>query len=114
MWPANWESEEERVQVLLEEWRGSMAEAWAYTVSHGQFLLRLHRQSEESLFVWFKNCRNVQFAPSWQASSVKLERNADGALLATDGGNLNVSCASIQVAENDGFDVEPLFGSIRG
>lgn len=113
MWPGNWESDEEEIEALLKRWQGSMAEAWAYTVSHGQFLLRLHRQSEESLFVWFKGCRSVQFAPSWQESNVKLESNPGGILLATDGGNLNVSCTSIHVAVTEGYDVEPLFGSFN-
>jgi hypothetical protein len=113
MWPAIWEAEGERIRELLEKWQGATAEAWGYTVSHGQFLLRLHRHSPKSLFVWCKDCRSVQFASSWQDSDVRLERNPGGVLLATDGENLNVSCASVHAVESEDYDVKPLFGSFK-
>ena len=113
MWPATWETEEERVRAQIAKWQGSMAEPWAYTVSHGQFLLRLHRQTPESLFIWCKNCRNVRFGSSWQKSDIQLEGTGSGAVSLTDDGNLNVSCASVHVTENDSYDVEPLFNDFN-
>jgi hypothetical protein len=106
MWPAIWVSQSEQLVMLFAKWRGSMAEPWAYSVSHGQFLLRLHRESPRSLFVWCKNCQRVSFASHWREAAVQLSVGSSGHVTLLDGQHLSVSCGAVFAAETEAFDVQ--------
>jgi hypothetical protein len=106
MWPAIWVSSEPEIHELLVRWHGSMAQAWAYSVSHGQFLLRLHRGAPRSLFVYCKACHQVRFESHWQDSAITLSAGPAHQFTLADREYLNVSCLAVFVAETENYDVQ--------
>lgn len=60
--------------AALEKWRGATAQAWEYSISHSQLLIRLHRPGEgvNSLFLHFKGCERVSFDREWKAVSIQI------------------------------------------
>jgi len=105
MWPASWISDDQHLAMLFTKWRGSRAEAWAYNVSHGQFLLRLHRLASHSLFIWCKSCQYVSFASHWSDSAVQVA-SSSGQVVLSDHEYLSVSCGAVFAAETDGYDIQ--------
>src|SRR3989338_1802803 len=80
MWPKSWIEGSADVRRELERWRGATAQAWAYSVSHSQFLVRLYREEASrsdvrppSLFLYLKGCDRVSFSDTWRSASVRVE-----------------------------------------
>jgi len=65
---------------MLRTWRGGMARAWAYSVSHSQLLIRVHREQTpvdiRSLFLYIKGCSRVSFLESWRNVSFTIKEVA--------------------------------------
>ena len=70
MWPENWISDPSMVEAKLNAWRGGSAQAWSYSVSHSQLLIRIYWENNpveiRSLFLYVKDCSYVAFSSSWQ------------------------------------------------
>jgi hypothetical protein len=91
----------EEISLLICEWKGSRAQAWEYTVSHGQFLVRLHRDDDPddlSLFLWCKGCYRVNFTSHWVNSNLEISKSQGeyGTVwLLKDADNLSVSSSAL-------------------
>jgi hypothetical protein len=98
-WPFDWISDPDQVSALLQKWRGATAQGWAYSVSHGQLLIRVHWEEEPvklfSLFLYFKNCSRVAFDDTWRNFELKItevEGKFGPEIEATDASRLSVRC----------------------
>ena len=105
MWPKIWIQTNPGNQTLLQKWQGSVAEPWAYSVSHSQFLLRLHRNSQESLFVWCKGCSQVSFQEHWTSANLSVSGESDQELKVIDDPHLSIICSAAYVAETDEYNI---------
>jgi hypothetical protein len=111
MWPQSWITKKDDVARALSAWDGAMAEPWEYSVSHKQFLLRLHHLGNSaagSLFVFCKACDDVAFKSSWHGARVVLGEKK-GQLRPefqlTDGERLNVRAGAIFAASSPDYHV---------
>ena len=102
-WPEHWISGLADVQKELHRWESadSVAQAWAYSVSHSQMLVRIYRQqgtgspSPTSLYLYLKDCHRVSFHDLWRDIRVRVEeqRGKYGPeFIVTDGDRLFVHC----------------------
>jgi hypothetical protein len=91
----------DEIALLISEWQGCRAQAWEYTVSHGQFLIRLRREDDPndlSLFLWCKNCHRVNFTSHWINSNLEVSTSQGeyGTVwLLKDTDNLSVSSGAL-------------------
>ena len=81
MWPQEWISDTASVSLELEKWRGGVAQAWGYSVSHSQLLIRVFREegsqrSRTSLYLYLKDCYKVSFEDGWRDVQIKIEEQA--------------------------------------
>ena len=100
-WPSNWISDSAQVSALIEKWRGATAQAWAYSVSHSQLLVRVHWDREPveifSLFVYFKGCSRVAFRDTWREFNLQVSQTNGqfgSEFEVSDGDHLSVRCSS--------------------
>jgi hypothetical protein len=113
MWPENWISDTSRVEAMLRKWRGGVAAAWGYSVSHSQLLIRVYREKDpvdvRSLFLYIKDCSYVSFQSSWRDASftVKEVTEDSGAEFEiSDADRCIVRCGVRPfVCETEGYDV---------
>jgi hypothetical protein len=110
MWPKSWIQGRADVLLALERWRGATAQAWAYSVSHSQFLVRLYREEQTksdlrqpSLFLYLKGCDCVSFLGIWKDARVHIEEKKGqfGArFVVSDGERFCVDCIAVFAAES--------------
>ena len=102
MWPEHWIKGLD-VQKELHRWKGtdSVAQGWAYSVSHSQLLVRIYRQqgsgspSRTSLYLYLKDCYRVSFHDIWRDVCVRIEEKPGkfgSEFIVTDGDRLFVHC----------------------
>jgi hypothetical protein len=107
MWPSHWTENDDELNGLLHRWRGANAQAWEYSVSHGQLLIRLHREETNpipSAYILCKNCHSVHFESGWKGAdmSFTVAPGSYGPLYTfTDGKRLTVVCGAAFGAETD-------------
>ena len=103
MWPEQWIEGLADVQKELHRWEGadSVAQGWAYSVSHSQLLVRIYRQqgvgspSPTSLWLYLKDCYRVSFHDLWRDVRVRIEERPGKfgpEFIVTDGDRLFVHC----------------------
>jgi hypothetical protein len=103
MWPDHWIEGLADVQKELHRWEGadSVAQGWAYSVSHSQLLVRFYRQqgvgspSATSLWLYLKDCHRVSFHDIWRDVRVRIEERPGKfgpEFIVTDGDRLFVHC----------------------
>ena len=110
MWPKLWIQGRDDVLLTLERWRGATAQAWAYSVSHSQFLVRLYREEEtksdlrpSSLFLYLKGCDRVSFSDIWRSAKVQIEEKKGQfgpRFIVSDGERFSVDCLAVFAAES--------------
>ena len=109
MWPSQWIKIESESPELLTRWRGVMGQAWEYSTSHGQLLVRFYRPGETAgLFLYCKNCSLVHFQSSWLNANVRigLSKKKDGQVYTiTDGDHLHIVCGYAALAEANDYSV---------
>ena len=103
MWPEHWISGLADVQNELHRWEvaDSVAQGWAYSVSHSQLLVRIYQQhgsdspSPSSLWLYLKDCYRVSFHDIWRDVHVRIEERPGKfgpEFIVTDGDRLFVHC----------------------
>ena len=107
MWPQSWIKGREEVLRELRNWEGATAQGWAYSVSHSQFLVRLHREKDlkgtplVSLYLWLKNCDRVSFSDVWRGANISIQEikgQYGQEFIVTDEGRLHVQCGAVFAA----------------
>jgi len=78
MWPKHWISGMGDVQKELHRWKGADGQAWGYSVSHSQLLIRIFREQENkrsrtSLYLYLKDCYRVSFNDSWRDVDIQIQ-----------------------------------------
>ena len=103
MWPSNWIKIESETPELLARWRGVHGQAWEYSTSHGQLLVRFYRVgSLAGAYLLCKNCSEVHFQSSWLDAHVRvgISQGKFGPVYTiTDGDRLRVVCTAAFLAE---------------
>jgi hypothetical protein len=109
MWPTDWTNDDEALVALLEKWRGGEVEAWEYSVSHGQLLIRIFHKDSGSIrsaYVLCTSCDEVYFQARWSNAHIAFSRDASRLgpkLLLHDSDRFWVSCDSASAVEADEF-----------
>jgi hypothetical protein len=107
MWPKSWITGRADVLHELESWRGATAQAWAYSVSHSQFLVRLYREEDlkgsplVSLYLYLKVCDRVSFVGIWRDASIQIAERAGKygrEFVVSDGDRLRIECGAVFAA----------------
>ena len=106
----NWTKTALELDELLDAWHGARAEAWAYTVGHGVFVLALHRPPRVA-YIQFKDCQSIQLhRPFWEPSDLAVSRVLDRLGVVhtfIDPGNFQLVCCAAFGAESD----HPIFSA---
>jgi len=104
MWPSKWLRIESELPQLLAECRGLRGQAWAYSTSHGQMLVRFYRDgSLAGVYLYCMSCDFVQFQSSWLDADVRVEisKGRYGQVYTiTDGDRLRIVCGAAFLAES--------------
>src|SRR5689334_4321527 len=104
MWPSNWLPIKNESPEFLAQCRGLRGQAWAYSTSHGQMLVRFYRdRSLAGTYLYCKGCDLVQFQSSWLHADVRIEVSTGryGPLYTiTDGDRLRIVCGAAFWAES--------------
>lgn len=98
-----WISDLADVRKALRRWQGadSVAQAWAYLVSHSQLAVRIYRRHENgspspaSLYLLLKDCHQVSFRDSWRDVDIRIEERPGKfglEFMVTDGDRFSVHC----------------------
>jgi hypothetical protein len=105
MWPQSWIKGKEDVLRELKHWEGAKAQAWAYSVSHGQFLVRLYREeghqkheSPSSLYMYLKVCDRVEFDSLWRDAHIHIDEKKGEhgpEFIVSDGNRLSITCGAV-------------------
>ena len=110
MWPREWISGVPAVRSELEKWEGCIAQGWAYSVSHSQLLIRLHREEESprtSLYLYLKDCYKVSFFDIWRDVNITIGEQPgefETEYVLTDGDRFYTHCGAPPfVAESEEF-----------
>ncbi len=107
MWPKSWIKGKGAVLGELESWRGATAQAWAYSVSHSQLLVRLYREEDlkgstlVSFYICLKGCGRVSFVDIWRDCAIQIEEREGKygrEFVVSDGDRLRVECSSVFAA----------------
>jgi hypothetical protein len=114
MWPDNWIADASKVDAMLKAWRGGMAQAWAYSVSHSQLLIRVHREKNpvevRSLFIYIKGCMQISFQSSWRDVAFVIKEIGAGSgseYEVSDADRCIIRCSVRPfVCEMEGYDVK--------
>ena len=106
MTDGTWTTNAEELDSLVERWRGARAESWAYTVSHGVFILALHRPPRTA-YIQFKDCQAIHLhRTSWESADISISRvpHRLGVVhTVTDPGNFHLVCWAAFGIESDHF-----------
>ena len=106
MWPSKWIGDQE-LQLLVERWRGTHAQAWEYSCSHSRFLLRLIREDEQmnplsSAYILCYGCFSLQFDNAWKGVDLRIESTASNSrknCMVTDREHLRIECSRVSAVE---------------
>ena len=103
-----WTNSPENIAAILERWRGSKAQAVAYTVSHGVLMLRLypaHPTSARCAYIQCKDCQTIQlYQTDWERADISISSSPHrlGTIYTIiDPGRLHVVCWSVFLIESD-------------
>jgi hypothetical protein len=103
MWPSEWLRIESESPQLLAACRGLRGQAWLYSTSHSQMLVRFYREgSLAGIYVYCKGCELVQFQSSWLDADVRVEisKGRYGQVYTiTDGDRLRIECGAAFLAD---------------
>ncbi|MES2694447.1 MAG: hypothetical protein V4773_13310 [Verrucomicrobiota bacterium] len=111
MWPKSWIAGKENALRELQEWSGATAQAWEYSVSHSQLLIRLHREGSGgigSLFVLLKCCERVSFENTWADANIAIEESSGKygpAFTVTDADRLSVVASVVFVTRLEHYGI---------
>ena len=104
MWPSKWISIDDDSPRLLAQCRGLRGQAWSYSTSHSQMLVRFYRDgSLAGIYLYCKSCDMVQFQDSWLDANVRVEisKGQRGSVYTiTDGDRLRIVCGAAFLAES--------------
>jgi hypothetical protein len=104
MWPSKWLRIENESPDLLAQCRGLRGQAWSYSTSHSQLLVRFYRDgSLAGIYLYCKGCDLVHFVSSWLDADVRVEisQGQFGPVYTiTDGERLRVICGAAFLAES--------------
>jgi len=103
-----WTKSPETIATILDRWRGSNAQAVAYTVSHGVLVLRLyppHPTSARSAYIQCKDCQTIQlYQTDWERADISISsssRRLGTVYTLVDSGRLHVVCGAVFLIESD-------------
>lgn len=103
-----WTNSPQDIATILERWRGSKAQAVAYTVSHGTLVLRLYPlqpTSPRSAYIQCKDCQTIQiYQTDWERADISISSSPNhlGTVYTiTDPGRLHVVCSALLLTESD-------------
>jgi hypothetical protein len=111
-WPKEWIRGRDDVLRELKLWEGANAQGWAYTISHAQFLVRLHREEDlkrsppRSFYLYLKDCHRVSFSGSWLGANIQIEEKKGKfgpEYFVSDGERLFIHCGYVFAAESSQF-----------
>jgi hypothetical protein len=104
MWPSKWLPIKSKCPELLARCRGLRGQAWSYSTSHSQMLVRFYREgSLAGIYLYCKSCDSVQFLSSWLDANVRVEisQGRHGPVYTiTDGDRMRIMCGAAFVAES--------------
>lgn len=104
MWPSVWFPVESEFLPLMDRCQGLIGQPWAYSTSHGQFLVRFYREGSESgIYLYCKDCDALRFDSSWREARPTLhfvQGPTGHRIEIQDGERLKVSCGSAFLAES--------------
>jgi len=104
MWPSKWLPVEGDACELLAQCRGLMGQAWAYSTSHSQMLVRFYTPgSLAGIYLYCTGCDLVHFQSSWLDANTRVEisQGRYGPVYTiTDGERLRIVCARACLAES--------------
>lgn len=90
--------------MLLAQCRGLRGQAWSYSTSHSQMLVRFYRSgSMAGIYLYCMSCDVVQFQSYWEDAdvSVRISQGRFGPLYTiTDGDRLRIECGAAFMAES--------------
>lgn len=104
MWPSDsdWLEIGSESSELLAQCRGLQAQAWSYSASHSQLLVRFYQPSKiAGIYLYCKACDFVQFERSWEDVSltIKASQEPHGKIYTiTDGDRLRIVCGAAWMA----------------
>jgi hypothetical protein len=107
MWPQSWIRGKTEVLRQLHGYQGATAQPWEYSVSHSQFVLRIHREEDlkglalVSFYLWMKNCDQVSFFGLWREANIQIEERQGKygpRFVVSDGEHLVVDCGAVFAA----------------
>jgi hypothetical protein len=103
-----WTNSPQDIATILDRWRGSKAQAVAYTVSHGVLILRLYPAqptSPRSAYIQCKDCQTIQlYQTDWERADISISSSPHrlGTVYTiTDPGRLHVVCWAAFLTESD-------------
>ena len=114
MWLANLTRSDKELLGLIQRWKGSRVQPWEYSVSHGQLLVRFHRDGPSpipSFYLYCKDCHSVQFESHWVGADVHLSTSSGKyglQITVVDGDHLRVICGAVAGVESEEFISIPL------
>ena len=107
MWPSNWLRIQDEPVDLVAQCRGLRGQAWAYSVSHSQLLIRFYQEGDRAgIYLYCKMCDLVHFQADWENAdlSVHISEGQNGRVYAiTDGDRLRIVCGAAFVAHSSNF-----------
>lgn len=107
MWPTNWSPIEKEASGMLLSCHGLIGQAWSYSTSHSQLLVRFYREGSDSgIYLYCKDCDSIQFEGSWRQAMPTVELSPSqfpGRVTIKDGERLSVICGAAFLAESSVF-----------
>src|SRR5689334_16196714 len=104
MWPSKWLRIENESPELLAQCRSLRGQAWSYSTSHSQMLVRFYRDgSLAGIYLYCKSCDLVHFESFWLDADVRVEisQGRYGPVYTiTDGERLRIMCGAAFLAES--------------
>lgn len=109
MWPSNWVRIEDESPQLLDRCRGLRGQAWEYSTSHSEMLVRFYTSGASAgIFLFCKNCESVQFKSDWLEANVRVavSRGEYGLVYTIkDGDRLQIVCGAAFLAETSDYNI---------
>jgi hypothetical protein len=103
-----WKKSPEEIAAVLDRWRHSKAQAWAYTCGHGVFILRLFPAepiSSRTAYIQCRDCQVIQlYQTDWENADITISsapHRLGVVYTITDPGRLQIVCWSVFVTESD-------------
>ena len=103
----DWIALDNQVEEFRQKCKGRNGQAWAYTVSHGQLLIRYYDdQTTSSVYLRCKDIASVSFRKHWNYSLPDVHFS-DGEygpeITISDGENLMINCGFAFWVQSDEF-----------